>query len=234
MKKTIKPEERKRIFPKDIYLNIKERENCLELEFKLSSLSEYGFPDKAKIILEAHNRINMQRIDLGEVGKYNEPQKQSKPLDFEVPIRAKINFRLKIIDPDSYKILGLAENLKEEKYAKSLLNLDDTDENVKNIFKIDFENEEIPILYLNPQLKPYAEKLKHVIAEMALKEILMYYLFVSEVEELEDNKWIKFASQFIPYPREDDKDKKLAWINELLCKFSEKKVINSIIKSFEK
>ena len=84
------------------------------------------------------------------MGTFEDYQEETKTcgLPFALPLRAKINFRLKIIDPDTYKLLGYAENLKEEKYAKSLLELSTDDEKVENIYKIDFENLEHPIILL--------------------------------------------------------------------------------------
>lgn len=234
MKRTIKPEERKKILQEDISLNIKEN-NSLQVEVKLK-IKGKGFPPNSRIILEAYNRIGIERIELGEFEDYKE-ETQTHDLPFELPLRAKINFRLKIIDPGTYKLLGYAENLKEEKYAKSLLEFSTDDEKVENIYKIDFENLEHPILYLNPKLKNYAEQLRPVIAEMALKDVLMHLLVVDEEESLEDHKWFKFAANLVPYENDNDeadKDEKIKWINEVLRKFSKDKVINNLIKIFGK
>ena len=179
-----------------------------------------SFPDDALIIIEAYNRFNITRIELGAVGSYVE-EKSTHDLPFAVPLRAKINYRLKVIDPDAYKILGYAENLKEDKYAKSLLELSSDDESVTNIFKIDFENIEHPVLYLNPRLVPCAEKLKPVIAEMALKEILTHVLLVEPPGDLDTHKWYRFAYTLVgKVSAGETDDEKLQWIQKVLCKFS--------------
>ncbi len=239
MKRTITPEQRKKFLQENIMLNIEEKDNALAVKVLLHNVQQQGYPDNAKIILEVYNRINIEQLQLGEVKEYR-AEEQSYPLPFEVPVRAKINFRLKIIDPTSFKLLGYAENLKEEKYSKSLLDFNTEDENVKNIYKIDFANREHPILYLNPKLSPYLAKLKPVIAEMAFKDILTYLLLQDDDngdEDFKDHKWFRFAEQYSTYDeteKQHDEEYDLIWINEILCKFSEdKKLIASITKEFK-
>ena len=233
MKRTIVPEQRKRFLQENINLNIKEKNNALLVNVLLCNLQQENYQDNAKIILEAYNRINIERLQLGDIKNYKE-EVQSHPLLFEVPIRAKINFRLKIIDPDSFRLLGYAENLKEEKYSKSLLDINTSDENVKNIYRIDFENPDHPVLYLNPQLAQCANQLKPVLAEMAFKDILNYLLFHSE-EIFKEHKWFIFAEKICEYDEgkfEGEgsfEDKKLDWINKVLCKFSENKNLVKLI-----
>ena len=86
-------------------------------------------------------------------------------------------------------------------------------------------------MYLNPKLKNYAEQLKPVIAEMALKDILMHLLVIDEEESLKIHKWFKFGANLVPYENDSDEmdnDEKIEWINKVLCKFSKEKVISNL------
>ena len=234
MKRTIIPQDRKKLKHEDISLNIKEEENSLKVEVKLT-IEKDDYPQNAKIILEAYNRVNMHRIELDRVQNY-EDEKQVFDLPFSTHIRAKINFRLKIINPENYKLLGYAEKLKEEKYVKSLLVINDKDDKVTNIFQIDFENEDNPILYLNPRLSSVIDKLKPIIAEMAFKDILTYLLNNEDrIENFEEHKWFKFADGLVPRQDKDGhKEDNENWIKQVLCKFSEEnKVIEPIEKIFK-
>jgi len=227
------PEHRQRFLQENIKLNIVEVNNCLTVKVLLRKVQQRGYPGNAKIILEAYNRVNIERLQLGNVENYKE-EEGSYTLPFEIPLRSKINFRLKIIDPDSFKLLGYAENLKEEKYARSMLDINTEDENVKNIYKIDFSNPEHPVLYLNPELKIIVEKLKPLLAEMVFKDILNF-MFTEEGEEYrKHHKWFNFANKFCPYneaEKQDDDDYNSNWINQVLCAFAEK---NRLIKSLTK
>ena len=238
MKKTICPRDRKN-FPKtNIALNIIEGDEHLRVKFLLRQLKEEDYPGNARIILEAFNRINIDRIDsIGSVEDYDEEERTYDLPSFQRRSRPKINFRLKIIDPDTYKILGYAENMKEGKYANALLELSTDDESVSNIYRIDFDNEEHPIFYLNSQLKCCTKQLKPIIAEMALKDILIYLLFNREIDNLEDHKWFQFSQALVAVEAEEiensEASKKLEWVHKVLVKFSkDKRIIGQVIKGF--
>ena len=241
MKRTISPQGRKRILHEHITLNIipgagdaetlaKAQLCSVNVQISLQAIQADGcYPSNSEIKLEAYNRTNIAIVPLGKIKDYTDEEK-SYPLPFANALRPKINFRIKIIDPESYKLLGYAENLKEQRYTDSLLGLSTEDDSVTNIFKIDFENLEYPILYLNPRLKPYAETLKLIIAEMALKEILVHLLIIEpDNSDTENNQWISDASKLVPLPSERNTDNLLDWIQEVLCKFSEKhKIVKEI------
>ena len=232
MKRTIIPEFRK-TFPKEnIILNIKEEEQALMVGVILNDLDKQGFPEDAQISLEALTRTNIERMALGVIGKYNS-EEQFHPLPFEASERAQIKFRLKIFNPDNFRLLGYAEKLKEEKFTQSLLNIDTSDKSVKNIYQIkDFDSDNI-VLHLNPNLDHCLEKLKYILAEMAFKEILYNLLDSVDQDEIHDSKWFILADGLCEYD-EDAKEDHVEWINQVLCKFSEeKKLIDSITKTLK-
>ncbi len=240
MKRTLAPEYRKKILRENIILNIEEEDSALNVKVVVKNLKEkeIGYPDSTKIVLETFIRTNLIRIELGNIGEYNS-EEQSHPLPFEVSQRAKIKFRLKIISPEDFRLLGFAENLKEEKFTSSLLNISTCDNTFENIYKIeDFDSEAI-MLYLNPKLKDCAQKLKPILAEMAFKDILNYLLLLNFDEEyFRQSKWFKLADNLCSYPYgESDKpnyEDRMWWINQVLSKFAENnKLIDSITKSLK-
>ena len=235
MKRTMAPEQRRKFLQKNIVLNIEEVNDQLSVKVLLHNVHQQNYPGNSNIILEAYNRVDIERLQLGNVADYQEEERSHK-LPFATPLRSKINFRLKIIDPHSFKLLGYAENLKEEKYATSMLEIDTDNERVKNIYKIDLDNPQHPVFHLNPQLKPVAEQLKPLLAEMALKDILTHLLASDEDEALEDNKWFHFANRLCPYDdteKQHDPEYNSDWINRVLCAFAEKnKLIKTLIREY--
>ena len=227
MKRKIAPEQREKIFKENIFIDLKEDKDLLIVNFQLKKTS--SFEQEASIILEAYTRNNIERFQVGFIKDYDEEKKEYKlPSNFSISLRAKINFRLKIIDTKTYKILGLAENLKEEKYNESLLNL--VSGKIKSIYKVDFDNPKVPILYFNSEISDCLEKLKPIIAEMAFKEILNYLLFRYD-DQIDEHKWFNFACSFKKpdFSLEEDDEEKELWINEVVELFAKKRnCINKI------
>ena len=222
MKRTIKPENLVQIKKQDIHLELLEGDEFLKVRVLIKN---FGRCKSGEVFLEAYHRNGFERISLGEIENYEKEEKEfSLSRSFPNQLRPKINFIIKIVCPETYQILGYAERLKEAKYANSLLKLNDENEEIKNIFKIDFENPDEPIFFINPKLKPSAEKLKPIIAEMALKEILTYLLNNEENVDFENHKWGSFASNISDEKFDEswEKEKKEEWIQNVLCKFCEK------------
>ena len=232
MKRTIIPEFRKSFPKENIILEIKEEEQALMVGVTLINLDKQGFPEYAQIILEAYTRTNIERMPLGVIGKYNS-EEHFHPLPFEASERAQIKFRLKIYNPENFKLLGYAEQIKEKKFTSSLLNIDTSDEDVKNIYQIkDFDSDNI-VLHLNPNLGHCLEQLKPILAEMAFKDILYNLLAQAYPEDIYESKWFKLANGLCEYTEDSEKDR-VEWINQVLCKFAEnKKLIDSITKTLQ-
>ncbi len=235
MKRTKHPRKRQPIRKQDIVLGIHERDGGLVVEMKLDNLEGYKFPKDAKIFLEAYNRLNIQHIDLGEVESF--PGEVEEDLSsFEVPLRSKINFRLKVMDINSYDLLGLAERLKERKYTGSLLPIEKS--NINTIFSVDWENPDHPVLHITEKLGQSLECIKPILAEAVFREILLTLLLddESDIDDLEDHKWIKFAHRYNPdeIPKETEIEKRKEWIEKALDGFSAKtNTVGNLVKQME-
>ena len=238
VKRTNRPQKRQPLKKEDINLNILEKEKELSVEIKIAKLSEYDFPDKAKIYLEAHNRASIQHIELGTVQSFNESEKKTKPLyEFLLTARSTINFRVKIVDQETYHLLGLAEKLKEKKYTKSLLEI--IPKEIPHIFEIDWDNKEHPIVYINKDIYDNLGDIKPLLAEVLLREILHNILeegFFENDDEKREHKWIKMVNK---YKSLDDIDfrnynEKIGYINDIVAVFSKKHKIIEQIKYLRK
>lgn len=239
MRRTSRPHRRIDIKKQDVHLNILEETNTLYLSIKINLL-DYDFPQNAKIFLEAYNRLNIDHLDLGTIGSFSEDLIKKRLPSFKIDQRRKINFRLKIVDTTTWKLLGLVEKLKESKYADSLLQIQ-IDESINSIFKVDCDDIDNPILLINKKLDKLVKDIKPIIAETALKEILFNILHQEDNRDdssnLENHKWIIFAQKYNPKSNlmglSDDEKKE--WINHVVDEFSKKyKIVDKLKKQLEK
>ena len=235
MKRTNRPRRRQRINKQDIVLDIREEDGGLVVEMEFGNLEGYGFPPDANIFLEAYNRLNIQHIDLGKVGSFS-GKAQEDLSSFEVPLRSKINFRLKVVDMNSYALLGLAERLKERKYAESLLPFEERD--INTIFAVDWGNLDHPVLQINEKLGQSLERIKPIIVEAVFREILFTLLLdnESDVDDPEDHKWTKFAKRYNSdeIPKETEIQGRKEWIEKALDGFSDKaNTVGNLVKQME-
>ena len=246
VRRTRPPYNRKNIKKKDICLDIieDEKNNILTVKIVKINLLGYDFPASARIFLEAFNRLDIERIPLGEVGLFSEENiREPLPLpSFKFNNerqRSGIKFRLKIVDIKTGHLLGLVENLKETKYVNSLLSIN-TDEEINTVYVVCWEDSNNPTLSVNKDFD--FEKLKNIkpiIVEAVFKEILTGLLFFEcdDLEdELENHKWIQFAQKLVPKADLKDitPDEKRGWINDVIDKFSKKeKIVKKLLKFLE-
>ncbi len=235
MKRTIKPHNRKNIKKQDISLDILEENQSLFVNIKINNLSDYEFSSSARIYLEAFNNINIDHIYLGNIKSF-EPKNYKKLLrSFIVSQRSKIKFRLKITDTKTWRLLGLAERLKERKYTESLLPIEITDK-ISTIFKIDWGDIDHPILLINQELRECLKDIKPILVTAVFREILLYLLLKKNYEEdLEDHKWFNFAKKYKSCPTNlHDNEEKINWIENVLDEFSKKhKIIKNLKRRLE-
>lgn len=235
MKRTLKPYNRKSIKTQDISINIQEESDKLFVYIKIKNLEDYDFPKKAHVFLEAYNNLDIDCIDLGNVGSLTQDEIKKPLSSFHIPQRAGIKFRLKVTDQKTWRLLGLAERLKERKYANSLLEFQ-PDPSISAILKIDFADKDHPILHVNKDIMERIESIKPILAELAFREILQVLLLGENDEDDQDfyesHKWIKFAKKYKPIDTliNMDSDEKLNWISEVIDEFSKKHKIPKTLK----
>ena len=219
-----------------------EKKNILTVNIVKMNLSSYDFPDSSQIFLEAFNRLDIERIPLGEVGSFTEENiRKPLPLPFfksnNERQRSGIKFRLKIVDIETGHLLGLVENLKETRYANSLLSIN-TDETINTVYVVCWEDSNNPTLSVNKDFEKLKD-IKPIIVESIFKEILtglLFFNFDDLDSELENHKWIQFAQEFVPKADLEnlENDDKREWINNVIDKFSKKeKIVKKLLKFLE-
>ena len=238
MKRTSPPHKRKAIQKRDIQIDISEKDGSLSVRLKIESLSEYDFPKGAKIFLEAYNKMGIDHLDFGAAGDFPKEGLSRRLPSFEAARRRGIKFRLKAVDMKTFRMLGLAERLKERKSADSLLPLE-TDGKISSVFKIYWEDDS-PLLLVNQNLAENLEDIKPAIAEAAFREILLSLLYdegICEKEDIDNHKWIQFAKKFKPAGSLADlkPEQKREWLEGAVEKFSKKsKIIPKLKRKLEK
>ena len=226
MRKTSRPYKRKKIKKQDLIFDVLEENLSLFVHMEFHNLPDYNFPDTAKIFLEAHDRQDIDHIDLGEVRSFFQGKIKEKLSSFEVPQRSKIQFRLKVVDTQTWHLLGLAENMRERKYANSLLDIR-TDDKINTAFKVIWDTIDDPALVINQDLREALEDIKPLLAETVFREILQcLVLQKTEIDEddLAENKWIKFAKKykFKADLMNLESEEKKEWISDVIDEFAKK------------
>ena len=240
MRRTNSPYRRKNIKKQDIVIDIVENNNVLAVHLDFYNLRDYEFPNQAKIFLEAYNRLDIDLIELGDVQSVSQGKVKKRLHSFELSQRSKIKFRLKIVDIKTWRLLGLAEKLKERREADSLLSIR-TDNKIHTVYKIDWDDPDHPTLVIHQELNECLSYIKPLLAEMVCREVLQGLLFSQkdkfDEDEIENHKWIKFAKKYKyqSHLMELNNDDKENWINSVLDEFSKKhKIIKKLKLKLEK
>ena len=240
MRRTNSPYKRKNIKNQDLNVDIVENNNSLAVHLDFYNLQDYAFPNKAKIFLEAYNRQDIDLIELGDIQSVSLGKVKKTLHSFEPPQRSKIKFRLKVVDIKTWRLLGLAENLKERREANSLLSIR-TDNSIQTVYMIDWDDSDHPILVIHQDLSECLSHIKPLLAETVCREILQGLLFSQsdrfDDEKIEDHKWIKFAKKYKQQSHLMDlsNNEKEDWINGVLGEFSKKlRIVKKLKTQLEK
>jgi hypothetical protein len=224
---------RKRIFKKDVAIQIMEKSDT-GLPFEaIIDLPKYDLPEDAPVYLEAYHQTKLERFDFGTV-KETIPQKETVLKTFDED--ENINFTVKVVDltEKNGRLLALVKGLKpsskEPAKHKSLLPV--SIQPLDNlVYELQF-SDDAPVLILNERFSenginfmPLDEYFTSLCFPPILKEILTRIIVIDDITDPdEDNpdwqtKWLKYAKQFnnesIP-SEEDDSDGKLQWIDDVV------------------
>ena len=144
--------------------------------FELKSL---GFPDTARVVLEAQAGWTVQRFEFGTVGQYLEPQDRRLT---EFPSLAGLLFRLKVIATGDHdgRLLGVADKLKPsgdiQQAAQQSFVVVRPQDLGDRVWKIEFDEAQ-PLLLVNSRLLDHQDFLKRKeVAALVLPEVLQRIL----------------------------------------------------------
>ncbi len=214
-------------------------------------IANLGFPNHAKIYVEAYFNTSSLRFDYGTIEDIRQPLKTF--ID-ELPNASEVKFRVKIVDEseDHGKILGKADRI------KPLNKLDDGNresilpvqfDNLQNqVWKVVFDEYGIsgPVLVFNHEanVPGISEKIKKnfyfiaLIYPIAIR-IILDKIKLNEVDEDDwSGKWIHFAESIlgvINTPKsEEPASAKEEWIDQVIESFCIKNNLINKINQFGK
>jgi hypothetical protein len=161
----------------------------------LVKLDDYKFPPKARVFVEAYYATEVKRFDFQTADNPKEPSDTTLKEFSSFPV---IYFRLLVVDDHSGRqlILGAADKLSTYPSGKRPLLPLQIINSMKQEWKIIFVNDR-PVVALNGNIIGALERIKtdpqlrYSILPAALREVLMQFVFVEEVDDDpdEDDDW---------------------------------------------
>ena len=189
-----------------------------------------AYPPDASVYVEAYHKETRQRFDFGKVSRIVPPEDRKLT---ELDLSGSIQFRVLIVDESGKHGLLLASG------TKFNANSDDNEINRSSIltvkskpigqipWRVQIENGEPPILFLNSSIPNSIEKMRNdqvfqaLILPAAFREILTFYLWNEDEHSDEAKKWSAFANAFAePKPTTQDPSELLAWVDEVVSEFA--------------
>ena len=219
-------------------------EACFEIELDLNT---YGFPGDARVRVDAWRSNAVQRWDFGTVDDLRQPSQADRLLR-DVPESAA--FRVAVVAADDSGLLyGLSSKLTprrtttgddEEQAVESLLHVEVVDDLGQEVWRLDFGDEEPPVLQLNKSVDGIDQIIERDAAFRALvipevfRAILQRAVLVARVDpdDPEPNAWtdwLELAKQQAPeaeVPALNDpsnasqRDAALSWIEQVVQQFA--------------
>ncbi len=203
-------------------------------------LGNHGFPDNAKVVIEAYHRSSGMRFECGTIANCDVPEllvltevdRDSSPL-----------FRLKVVGvgTDSGRILGSAERIQPRSEddgdgKRSLFPIAYRDLQC-DTWKVNIEPGDRPRLIVNKRLNGFSHKLQEsallqgLVLPAALRFVLVELCKADETGEDEDDgnwkdEWLDYCSQNLGAPDDprllNSEQEKAEWIDEAVRHFAEK------------
>lgn len=195
-------------------------------------LKPLGFPDTARVVLEAQAGWTVQRFEFGTVGQYLEPQDRRLS---EFPSLAGLLFRLKVIATGDHdgRLLGVADRLKPSgdinQAAQQSFVVVRPQDLGDRVWKIDFDEAQ-PLLLVNSRLQDHQDFLKRKeVAALVLPEALQRILVRAAERGADDEAgsgWQsmalrlgeRLAGRVVPPSTDDEEIER--WVDEAVGAFS--------------
>ncbi|RME59429.1 hypothetical protein D6779_04285 [Candidatus Parcubacteria bacterium] len=226
---------RKRISREHYNLSVSTSDGLASFDVNKLSLSSLGFPDNARIIIEAYHQLRAARFDFGTIAEQRDPDRSLGIF----PDLSLVRFRIKVIDPATGRILGWADKIRPDRIDNNhgdyepLLPVRSMDLDGE-IWRINFD-EELPVLELEKRLGDKHAFLADarnsaLILPEALRGILLRILVIEKIWDTDgeywQNKWLKFACSLngLAAPRysESNIDEIDEWVGDCVSRFARK------------
>lgn len=218
-------------------------QTSFEIELALSS---YDFPQDANIRVEAWRSNAVQRWEFGTVGDIEPPSRADRVLR-DVPETSA--FRVAVVAPDDSGLLfGLSADIRPrqqpsdgvETVAESLLQVEIVHDLGQEVWRLDFGDEERPVLQLNDSIPDIAHIVEHDLSFRSLvvpeifRSILQHAILVARVDpdDPDANVWSDWLALAKAHSREaevpevtdttaiDGREAALAWIEAAVAGFA--------------
>ncbi len=207
------------------------------------NLKALGFPETARVVLEAQAGWTVQRFEFGTVGQYAEPSDRRLT---EFQSLAGLLFRLKVIgtgDRDG-RLLGVADKLKpsgdiQQASQQSFVVVRPHDLG-ERVWKIDFDDSQ-PLLLVNSRLQDHQDFLKRKeVAALVVPEVLQRILEEAAERGADDEAsdgWHtmalrlgeRLAGRVVPQSTEEEEIDR--WVDEAVGAFSRRHQLIDIFVS---
>ena len=170
-------------------------------------LSSYGFPDDARVRVEAWRSNAVQRWDYGTAGALEPPSDEDRQLT-DVPASAQ--FRVIVVAGDgSGLLLGHAPNIRPVLPRRSLLPVRESDELGDEVWRVDFgDGMDRPELLINPSVEGISEivrsdeAFRSLVMPDVLRTILAHVVLVERQDPNDDEGpwggWFEIARALLP------------------------------------
>ena len=203
-----------------------------------------AYPDNALIRVEANRSNVVQRWDYGTYGNRIEPTLHERRL---TEVESSSFFRVFVVEPESGKLLGLADKIRPIQPADSLVPLleDDGTKLGREIWRVEFEGDEGPVLLVNNNVPNIGDitrsdkAFRSLVMPQVLRQVLRQIVFVNEDKPDDDEggwsaDWFNFVDGLgVTRPDlnwgeiESDPaqvEQAQEWIDEAVMAFAEKSV----------
>lgn len=209
-------------------------------------LSSYDFPEDANVRVEAWRSNAIQRWEFGTVGSIDPPSQGDRVLR-DVPESSA--FRVAVVAPDDSGLLfGLSADIRprrqptdgDEPVAESLLPVEIVHDLGQEVWRLDFGDEELPVLQLNASIVGIAHIVEHdpafrsLVVPEIFRSILQRAILVARIDpdDLDTNAWSDWLALAKAHMREadmpaltdlsaiDEREAAFAWIEMAVAGFA--------------
>ena len=199
--------------------------------------------DACRVRVEASRGNSVQRWDWGIVSLLHEPLEEQRVLR-EVGAGARFSVFVSAVD-GSGRLLALAQSIRPSQPVRSLIAVEESRELGEEVWRLDFDDGDIPVLKVNSSITPITEIVRsnasfHALVIPGLLRQVLYRAIVIDDAGSDDDEprwagWLRLARHYLPnedvpemarVPASDGADSEeletvTGWIDRVVAAFAE-------------